>query len=223
MGASGMACRRFPPGSSDSGRPAHGRHRTGSRRRRRPPGASAHRQTGDRPQKRAPMSQPQAMERPGKLRLRQRPAALIAVGGARARSSTATTHPRRAHRASPPRRRAAPATYQQTEDAHDAVWPLACCAAAGTACSAPWPPRCSAACAVYGPPGASGCIPLPSQPTRGWKPKANRSARRMDPATTAHSSSLLPSGTLSKLPQQHRQTVISEFGRRCPPRSAARP
>lgn len=65
------------------------------------------------------MTQPQTVERRGKLPLRQRPAALIAVGAGRA---LAHLPPRRIRTVlTLLRRRAAPATYQQANDAQDAV------------------------------------------------------------------------------------------------------
>jgi hypothetical protein len=65
------------------------------------------------------MSQPQSVERSGKLPLRQRPAALIAVGAARA---LAHLPPRRLRAAlTLLRRRATPATYQQAKNAQDAI------------------------------------------------------------------------------------------------------
>jgi Transglutaminase-like superfamily len=65
------------------------------------------------------MTQPQTVERPGRLPLRQRPAALVAVGAGRM-----LTHlpPRRIRAVlTLLRRRAAPATYQQAKDAQDSV------------------------------------------------------------------------------------------------------
>jgi hypothetical protein len=65
------------------------------------------------------MTQPQAVERGGKLPFRQRPAALIAVGAARV---LAHLPPRRIRAVlTLVRRRAAPATYQQAKGAHDAI------------------------------------------------------------------------------------------------------
>jgi len=65
------------------------------------------------------MSQPQAVERRGRLPLRQRPAALVAVGAGRV---LAHLPPRRIRAVlTLLRRRAAPATYQQANDAQDAV------------------------------------------------------------------------------------------------------
>jgi hypothetical protein len=65
------------------------------------------------------MSQPQAVQRRGKLPLRQRPAALLAVGGGRV---LAHLPPRRIRAVlTLLRRRAAPATYHQVEDAQNAV------------------------------------------------------------------------------------------------------
>ena len=65
------------------------------------------------------MSQPQAVERRGRLPLRQRPAALIAVGAARV---LAHLPPRRIRAVLTfLRRRAAPATYPQAKDAQDAI------------------------------------------------------------------------------------------------------
>ena len=65
------------------------------------------------------MSQPQVVERGGRLPLRQRPAALIAVGVARV---LAHLSPRRIRAVlTVLRRRAAPATVQQATAAHDAV------------------------------------------------------------------------------------------------------
>lgn len=65
------------------------------------------------------MTQPQTVQRPGRLPLRQRPAALLAVGAARL---LAHLPPRRIRAVlTRLRRRAAPATYQQADAAHDAV------------------------------------------------------------------------------------------------------
>jgi hypothetical protein len=65
------------------------------------------------------MSQPQAVERRGRLPLRQRPAALVAVGTGR---MLAHLPPRRIRAVlTLLRRRAAPATYQQAKDAQDSV------------------------------------------------------------------------------------------------------
>jgi hypothetical protein len=65
------------------------------------------------------MTQPQTVERGGRLPIRQRPAALVAVGTA---SVLAHLPPRRIRAVlTLLRRRAAPATYLQVEDAHDAV------------------------------------------------------------------------------------------------------
>ncbi len=65
------------------------------------------------------MSSPQAVQRGATLPLRQRPAALIAVGAARA---LAHLPPRRIRAVlTLLRRGAAPATYQQVKNAHDAI------------------------------------------------------------------------------------------------------
>lgn len=65
------------------------------------------------------MSQPMAVQRRGKLPLRQRPAALVAVGAARV---LAHLPPRRIRAVlTLLRRRAAPATHQQVTEALDAV------------------------------------------------------------------------------------------------------
>jgi hypothetical protein len=65
------------------------------------------------------MTQPQTVERGGRLPLRQRPAALIAVGAGRA---LAHLPPRRIRTVlTLLRRRATPATYQQAKDAQDAI------------------------------------------------------------------------------------------------------
>ena len=65
------------------------------------------------------MSQPQAVERRGRLPLRQRPAALVAVGAGR---MLAHLPPRRIRAVlTLLRRRATPATYQQAKDAQDSV------------------------------------------------------------------------------------------------------
>jgi hypothetical protein len=65
------------------------------------------------------MSQPQIVERGRRLPIRQRPAALAAVGAARV---LAHLPPRRIRAVlTLLRRRAAPATYQQAKDAQDAI------------------------------------------------------------------------------------------------------
>jgi Transglutaminase-like superfamily len=65
------------------------------------------------------MTQPQTVERGGRLPIRHRPAALAAVGAARV---LAHLPPRRIRAVLTwLRRRATPATYQQAKDAHDAV------------------------------------------------------------------------------------------------------
>ncbi|MGH3721845.1 MAG: lasso peptide biosynthesis B2 protein [Pseudonocardiaceae bacterium] len=65
------------------------------------------------------MTQPQIVQRGGRLPFRRRPAALIAVGAARV---LAHLPPRRIRAVlTRLRRRAAPATYQQAKDAHDAI------------------------------------------------------------------------------------------------------
>ncbi|MGH3476482.1 MAG: lasso peptide biosynthesis B2 protein [Pseudonocardiaceae bacterium] len=65
------------------------------------------------------MSSPQTVERVGRLPVRHRPAALLAVGAAR---MLAHVPPRRIRAVLTfLRRRAAPATYQQAKDAQDAV------------------------------------------------------------------------------------------------------
>jgi hypothetical protein len=65
------------------------------------------------------MTQPQTVQRGGSLPLRQRPAALIAVGVAR---MLAHLPPRRIRAVlTRLRRGAAPASYQQAEHAHDAI------------------------------------------------------------------------------------------------------
>jgi hypothetical protein len=102
------------------------------------------------------MTQPQTVQRGSRLPLRQRPAALIAVGVAR---MLANLPPRRIRVVlTVLRRGAGPATYQQAKDARDAV---------GTACSARWPPRCCAASEASGLPGAPACGPLHSSPMPG--------------------------------------------------------
>ncbi len=65
------------------------------------------------------MTSPQTVERGGRLPIRQRPAALIAVGGARV---LAHLPPRRIRAVlTLLRRHAAPATYQQAKNAQDAI------------------------------------------------------------------------------------------------------
>lgn len=65
------------------------------------------------------MTQPQIAQRVGRLPVRQRPAALIAVGAGRV---LAHLPPRRIRAVlTLARRGAAPATHQQAKDAHDAV------------------------------------------------------------------------------------------------------
>ncbi|MGH3983828.1 MAG: lasso peptide biosynthesis B2 protein [Pseudonocardiaceae bacterium] len=65
------------------------------------------------------MTQPQTVERGGSIPIRQRPAALVAVGIARV---LAHLPPRRIRAVlTLLRRRAAPGTYQQVKDAQDAV------------------------------------------------------------------------------------------------------
>lgn len=65
------------------------------------------------------MTQPQTVQRGGKLPLRRRPAALVAVGAGR---MLAHLPPRRIRAVLTLLRRcAAPATYQQTKDAHNAI------------------------------------------------------------------------------------------------------
>lgn len=65
------------------------------------------------------MTRPQTVERGGRLPIRQRPAALIAVGGARL---LAHLPPRRIRAVlTLLRRHAAPATYQQAKNAQDAI------------------------------------------------------------------------------------------------------
>jgi hypothetical protein len=65
------------------------------------------------------VTQPQTPEHGGKIALRQRPAALLAVGAARI---LAQLPPKRIRAAlTLLRRRAAPATYHQVENAHDAI------------------------------------------------------------------------------------------------------
>jgi hypothetical protein len=65
------------------------------------------------------MTQPQTVERGGSIPFRQRPAALVAVGVARV---LAHLPPRRIRAVlTLLRRHAAPATYHQAKDAHDAI------------------------------------------------------------------------------------------------------
>ena len=132
------------------------------------------------------MSSLRIVERGQPLPLRQRPAALAAVGVARL---LARLPPRRIRAVlTLVRHRAAPATSPQALAAHNAVVATSVLCAGEGACNARSPPRCCAGSAVCGLPGAPAYVPLPSPPTPGSKSTVSRSANPTLPATTTPSS-----------------------------------